>query len=97
MNTLIGERGLESKDRLPPLVIDSQHSSDKVHWRKQSTVSCSSGESDSESEMDRRWKRGRGARRRRSRQHQKPSYPPTISSTNAVRLQVTGVEEGVRV
>ena len=98
MNALIGERGLECRDRLPQLVTErrshAQCSSGgldiKLHQKEQSQHSVhasvlSSGESDSDSDMDRRLKRGRGGRRRRSKQNQRA---PTISSAKQ-QQQVT--------
>ena len=84
MNALVGERGLECKDRLPQLVIDrhsrshppnqssSQLDPDVLKQRHHSiegTLLPSSDES--ETEMDRRLKRGR--RRKGSRQNHQRS------------------------
>ena len=88
MNALIGERGLERRVHLPPLVVDRESSRESISCRDwgeerrrektgggHTTLSDSSVESESELEMDRRPRRGR--RRKRSRQHQKPSHQPS--------------------
>ena len=100
MNALIGERGLERRIHLPPLVVDGSCSGrvrERDHWRQRTgsvSPSCSSGESESETEMDRKTKRGR--RRGKAKPTPKPSYPPTVSSSK-VQSSATGKEEEVKV
>ena len=106
MNALIGERGLEHRNKLPPLVVDrtpqplqcSSEQEDKKQQRHSVHASLHSpDESDSDSDMDRRWKRGRGGRRRRSRQSHKP--PPTVITSAKQQQQITSrrEEEGIKV
>lgn len=105
MNALVGERGLECRDRLPQLVIERrshpQCSSEdfdiKLHQKEHSQHSIhaslySPDESDSNSDMDRRLKRGRGGRRRRSKQNQRA---PIVSSAKQ-QQQVTSLKEEER-
>ena len=108
MNALVGERGLESGDRLPQLVIDRRSQpltldlDTKLQLKEQRHCSVhaplySSDESDSGSDMDRRLKRGRGGRRRRSRHNQRASNG-LISSAKQQQLTTSHKdEEGIKV
>ena len=105
MNALIGEKGLECRVHLPPLVVDQQlqrSSTNLVQLKAPpggiSEASCSSDESESELEMDRRLRRGRGVRgKRRSRQTQKPPGLPTAAHGSAKVHSAARGEEEVKV
>lgn len=93
VNALLGERGLEGRVRLPPLVVDTRCEREVLGHRAELEDSGDSfSESWSESEMDRRVKRG--GRRRKAR-NQRPFYPPTVSS--AKLLQHKTEQEEVKV
>ncbi len=107
MNALVGERGLQNRDKLPQLVIDRKSqplcsSKDldikfQLKEQRHHSVHASLYSSDeSDSDMDPRLKRGRGGRRRRSRQNQRA---PTASISSAKQQQQTTShkEEGVKV